>query len=206
MADPRTPPDHVTDPTKCWGRSKRSHKQCGKWPLHGARHCKVHAGDNQARAMAAVRAELQRWTLNTDDIDPAKTLLQLLAQSRRRVDQYAERLALLVDEHGGDIAEAMVAESFIMNDQGHLQKVGEYIRGLATLEAAERDRCANFARLAIGAGIAERQVRLAEQQGALMARFLRAVLGDPDLQLTPEQRAKAPAVMARHLQALPAAG
>lgn len=206
MADPRTPPDHVTDPVKCWGTRKRTDIQCGRYPMPGSRYCKNHAGNGQARAMAAVRVELARWTLNTDDIDPAKTLLQLLAQSRRRVDDYAERLAHLVDEHGGDIAEAMVSESYVMNDQGHLQKVGEYIRGLATLEAQERDRCANFARLAIGAGIAERQVRIAEQQGAMMATFMRAVLGDEALGLTAEQRAAAPAVMARHLQALPAAG
>lgn len=203
---PTTPPKHATDPAKCWGISKRSEQQCRKAPLHGSRYCRNHAGNGQARAAAAVRAELAKWTLGTDNIDPAKTLLQLLSQSKTRVEQYATRLAQLVDEHGGDLAEAMVDESYVMSESGALQKVGEYIRGLATLEAQERDRCANFARLAIGAGIAERQVRLAEQQGALMATFMRAVLGDPALALSAEQRAAIPAVMNRHLAALPAAG
>lgn len=201
----REPPEHATDPIKCWGKNRQG-VQCGKHPIAGSRYCRNHAGGPQARANAAVRAELARWTLTVEDVDPAATLLQLLAQSRRRVEEYSTRLAHLVDEHGGDLAEAMVADQFIMSDSGHLQKVGEYIRGLATLEAAERDRCANFAQLAIRAGIAERQVRLAEQQGALMATFMRAVLSDPALALTPEQRAAVPGVMGRHLQALPSAG
>lgn len=203
---PTEPPEHVTNPAKCWGRSKRTKKQCGKDPIPGARHCNNHAGSPKARAHAEVRVELARWTLGTPDVDPAQTLLRLLSQSATRVEQYSTRLAQLVDEHGGDLAEAMVSDSYVMSDSGHLQKVGEYIRGLAQLEADERDRCANFSRLAIAAGIAERQIKLAEQQGALMAQFMRAVLGDAELELTPEQRAKVPAVMNRHLAALPAAG
>ena len=40
---------------------------------------------------------------------------------------------------------------------------GEAIRGLADLEAKERDRCASFATNAIAAGLAERIVRVAER-------------------------------------------
>jgi hypothetical protein len=39
---------------------------------------------------------------------------------------------------------------------------GEAIKGLADLEAKERERCANFATKAIAAGLAERTVRVAE--------------------------------------------
>jgi hypothetical protein len=41
---------------------------------------------------------------------------------------------------------------------------GEAIRGLAELEAKERERCASFASKAVAAGIAERTVRIAERQ------------------------------------------
>jgi hypothetical protein len=203
---PKDPPAHVTNPAKCWGLSQRTHKQCGRWPSPGSRNCKRHVGGPAAHAHAAVRAEVARWTLGTDNIDPASTLLQLLAQSKARVEEYSTRLAHVVNEHGGDLAEAMVGDTYVISDSGHMQKVGEYIRGLAQLEADERDRCANFARLAIQAGIAERQVRLAEQQGAMLATFMRAVLGDPSLALSAQQRAAIPAVMTRHLQALPSAG
>lgn len=204
MGAPEEPPPHVTDPTKCWSKTRSHGEQCKKHPLAGSRRCRNHAGNGKARAEAAVRAELARWTLGTAEVDPAQTLLQLLAQSKKRVDDYATRLAQLVDEHGGDLAAAMVDEQLVMNDSGHLQKVGEYIRGLAVLEAQERDRCAKFSSLALQAGIAERQVRLAEQHGAMMATVLRMALGDPELALTAEQRAAIPAVMRRHLELLPA--
>ncbi|MGI5223567.1 hypothetical protein [Actinoallomurus sp. CA-142502] len=46
---------------------------------------------------------------------------------------------------------------------------GEAIRGLAQLEAQERDRCVRYAKTAHDMGIAEQQVQLAEQQAMLLA-------------------------------------
>jgi hypothetical protein len=74
---------------------------------------------------------------------------------------------------------------------------GEAIRGLADLEAKERERCANFASKAVAAGLMKRQVELAEAQGQLMAKAIRAILDD--LQLSAEQREFAPDVVRRHL-------
>jgi hypothetical protein len=53
---------------------------------------------------------------------------------------------------------------------------------------------------AIRAGIEERRVRLAEQQGALVADVIRKILGD--LELTPEQAAKAGEVVPIRLRSL----
>jgi hypothetical protein len=85
---------------------------------------------------------------------------------------------------------------------GRIYETEEAIRGLAQLEAAERDRCVSFATKAIAAGLAERQVRLAERQGALLAGAVRGILDD--LGLSPEQQALVPAVVARHLRAVAA--
>lgn len=52
---------------------------------------------------------------------------------------------------------------------------GEAIRGLADLEARERERCANFASKAVAAGLNERMVRLAERQGELLAQVVRGI-------------------------------
>ena len=49
-----------------------------------------------------------------------------------------------------------------------LYVTGEAIRGLADLEAKERERCANFASKAVAAGLDER-IGLAERQGASCA-------------------------------------
>ncbi len=49
-------------------------------------------------------------------------------------------------------------------------------------------------------GIAEREVRLAERQGDLMAQVIHNVLGELDL--SPEQLERVPEVAARHLRAV----
>jgi hypothetical protein len=48
------------------------------------------------------------------------------------------------------------------------------------------DKVARYASTAVGMGVAERQVRLAEEQTRLMGKFMEAVAGD--LKLTPAQR------------------
>jgi hypothetical protein len=76
----------------------------------------------------------------------------------------------------------------------------EAIRGLADLEAKERERCANIATKAVAAGLAERQVRLAERHGELLAQVIRGVLDE--LGLSAEQRQLVPEVVRRHLIAV----
>jgi hypothetical protein len=81
---------------------------------------------------------------------------------------------------------ALIGYRYDADRLGRLYAVDEGIRGLAKLEAEERERCAGFAAKAVSAGLAERQVRLAEQQGAMLFGVMRAVLqrvgvdpGDP---------------------------
>lgn len=166
--------------------------------VKGALVCHKHGGAApQVRAMAAVRAEAMRWGLGDTHVDPGEVLLRLVSQSAARAERYAAELEQLVEE-SPTLREALVGESWVATDAGSY-KAGEYIRGLAQLEAAERDRCAGFAAKAIAAGLAERQVRLAERQGALIADLLRAVMNDPELGLTEEQRKAMPHVARRHL-------
>lgn len=71
---------------------------------------------------------------------------------------------------------ALVGHQWSATKDGDIYATGEAIRGLAQLEASERDRCAGFAAKAVAAGLAERQVRVAEQVGAtLVAMVLAAV-------------------------------
>jgi hypothetical protein len=60
------------------------------------------------------------------------------------------------------------------------------------------DRLARSSKMAIEAGIAERQVVVAEQVGGMIGATLKGVLAE--LALTPEQRAAAPEIVRRHLQ------
>jgi hypothetical protein len=64
----------------------------------------------------------------------------------------------------------------------------------------EGDRTARFAELALRAGVAERQVRVIEQQAALFADLMRKVLDDPDLGLSDAQRQAGRRIAATHLR------
>jgi hypothetical protein len=59
---------------------------------------------------------------------------------------------------------------------GSIYQTEEAIRGLVQLEAQERDRAAGMAAKAVAAGLATRQVELAERQGQLVADVIRGVL------------------------------
>lgn len=64
----------------------------------------------------------------------------------------------------------------------------------------ERDRLARFSKLALDAGVAERQIQIAEQQGTILAQTLLAVFGDTTLGLTPDQQQLARTLAGRHLR------
>ncbi|MGV9779466.1 hypothetical protein, partial [Streptosporangium sp. NPDC003464] len=72
-------------------------------------------------------------------------------------------------------------------------ETGEAIRGLALLEAQERDRCVRFAKTAHDMGIADREIRLAEGQGLLLAQAISRILDALDL--TAGQRARVPEIV-----------
>ena len=188
----------ASEKRKCSGKNSRG-KPCRAWAIKGGTVCVAHGGNApQVKAKAAIRAEVMNWGLGDSTTDPGDTLLRLVSQSAQRAARYAAELEALVAE-SPNLREALIAEVWISNEHDRY-KAGEYVRGLAKLEAEERDRCANFSTKAIAAGIAERQVRLAEQQGELVAQVIKAVLGD--LGLTKEQQAEAPAIVRRHLLAL----
>lgn len=95
---------------------------------------------------------------------------------------------------------ALVGNTYSDTKTGELYASGEAIRGLAKLEAEERERCAGFAAKAVAAGLAERQVRIAERQAEILVEVIRGVLAD--LHLTPEQSALVASVVPRHLRAV----
>jgi hypothetical protein len=68
------------------------------------------------------------------------------------------------------------------------------------LYQAERKHLVQVCTAALNAGVEERRVRLAEQQGATLAGVIRAVLAD--LQLTAEQQSRVAEVVPRHLRAV----
>lgn len=196
----------MEDPFKCghYGNRKHNGELCGANVTKGTRSCFRHAGvrkelHRSRGEMMTVINDLRDWGLRDETVDPGETLLRLVTQSAWRVERYAQEVARLVDE-AGTLTEALTANSYTVTEAGEKIKTGEYIRAMVQLENNERDRCAHYAKTAIAAGLAERQVRLAEQQGAMLATVIRSILGD--LQLTPEQQALVGEVVPRHLRAV----
>lgn len=77
-------------------------------------------------------------------------------------------------------------------------------RVLVQAHADERDRVAKIAATALAAGVQERQIRLAEMYGEMIARLITSVLDD--MKLTPAQQRHVPSVVRRHLLALDGGG
>jgi hypothetical protein len=93
---------------------------------------------------------------------------------------------------------ALIGNTYGDAKGGGIFATGEAIRGLAKLEADERDRCAGMAAKAVAAGLAERQVRLAEQQAAIVLKAIDAALDAAGIPAADRGPAKIAA--ARHLQ------
>lgn len=175
---------------------------CKASAIHGGKVCNKHGGSApQVKAKAAVRAEVMRWSLGEATDDPGEVLLRMVTQSRMRVDGYSALIEQKVAEAQEQFGDDFTLESLLVgNTYGEFgNKTGEYIRGLVQLEAQERDRLVGFAAKAIAAGLAERQVRVAERQGELLAELMRMVMADAELGLTPSQREAMPRVLRRQL-------
>lgn len=118
-------------------------------------------------------AERLKAALEAGEVDETALAAESCSSSAAEADR-ARRDLMRVFNTGG--ISAFVGFTYSATKDGDLFATGEAIRGLAAAEAAERERCANFATKAIAAGLAERQVRLAERQAALMAGVFGRVL------------------------------
>jgi len=161
--------------------------------------CRKHLGKpvSVIRAREAVRDAVINWGLSDSKVDPGELLLRLVAQSAVRAAMYANELERIVAE-ADNLEKALTGDSYSVTESGEPVKTGEYIRAITKLESDERDRAAGFAAKAIAAGLAERQVRLAERQAELAAQFVNAVLADLGVAGTPE----AVAAVRKHLSLL----
>lgn len=189
-------------------------------------YCARHRGSDAAKGDELVASELFRHGLDYDDAqlaDPGRTLLTLVTQSAARCRLYADLLqeqydaatdaTVSGDDHAGYTAHglppavrALIGHKYAVTRDGGVVPVEEAIRALVTLESDERERCSRFAKTALDAGVAERAIRLAEEQADILATLLRSVFDDPALALTADQRETALAVTRRHLTAVATGG
>ncbi|MEV0584078.1 hypothetical protein [Nonomuraea sp. NPDC050310] len=172
---------------ECSKVSKRSSLRCHAFAVRGTPVCYNHAGkktDTLKAQGAALEEALSAWQAEPGRVvvSPADAVMAMLQMAWARLHVYADLLRRQVESAGDSPAGlVMVLES------------GETVRGLARLDAEERDRAVRYAKAAHDMGIADREIRLAERQGALLAEAINRILDQ--LELTSAQRALVPTVV-----------
>lgn len=141
-------------------------------------------------------AERSKFFGDPRSIDPHTVLLEEIGRSAGIVGYYETKLQEFRDKYG------MTDEDILTQ---RTLKDGEKPSVWMELFNTERDHLVKTCIAAIKAGVAERKVQIAEQQGRMIAAMMVAFMHDPEIGLTPDQMLKAPSVIRRHLLSLPAA-
>lgn len=160
----------------------RSGGKCGKPAGWGTSHngigcCKLHGGSTPGQEKHAAM-QFGRIMGEELDVEPHEALLQCVRIAAGEVAYASSKVA--------ELEEPLISTMF-----GPKPDVWIMIRQQAT------DRLAHYAKLALAAGVAERQVQLAERYGDLIAQVLRGVMDE--LKLTPAQEKRAPGIVRKQL-------
>lgn len=195
-------PEYQPNTPKCGAKNRNSGTPCQHTAGWGTSHvgfgyCKAHGGSTRSGTVQAIKAEMAQRVVpmgSPVETDPYDALLKCIWITAGEVQYCSDRISEL------DPDEVLV--KFMEQQDG---SEGSYVKtsSVATLHAwivARRhaiDALARYSKMAIDAGVAERQVQLAERVGVMIGTLVSAVLGE--LSLSPEQRLIAPEVVRRHL-------
>lgn len=183
-------------------------------PTPGVGRCRLHGGATATHRNAAQRkvaADAVATYGLPVDVDPREALLQEVHRSAGHVAWLAALVGTL--EHGGsgyrretwvdgEDEDAETREVYVpLSGLKQLSKDGKFEKPSVWVELYQRERrfLREVCRDAVNAGVEERRVQLAEQQGVALAGAVRAILAD--LSLTEDQLALVSSVVPRHLRA-----
>lgn len=181
---------HV-DGRPCRLRPMRGQAVCGK---HGGRAPAAKAKAAKRLAQQAAEKELARFGVYKP-VDPGQALLEEVWRSAALVALYESKVAVMDED---DLVWGKTREKFGGDDGGTTYEAKPNV-WLALLND-ERDRLTARCVAALKAGIEERRVQLAEQQGQLLVQVIHGILGD--LRLTSAQQKLVATVVPRHLRAI----
>ena len=169
---------------------RRNGEGCGAWAVKGATVCRMHGGSSpQARAAAARRVQEEKAAKAAQrlaqpiETDPSQALLDLVSSAAGEVAYWRARVDLLQEQDEKRLTSGLtkITEG---KDRGGVTTL-RTVETVAAIEyrmwTAAQDRLAQYATAALRAGVEERRVRIAEDQGALVAQVIRRILDRLDL-------------------------
>lgn len=200
------------DGPKCGGKKRQGEGTCtqaagwgtdhpgtGRCKLHGGstKNHNAHAIEEQARGLVETYGRKVETTAVEALLDEVQWTAGHVAWLRDRVREIE---AIESDPGSGEhpLVWGKTRRKTGGEDWGETEEAAPSI--WLRLYRQERTHLVKVCSEAIRAGIEERRVRLAEQQGALVAQVIRAIL--TDLDLSAEQQARIPEIVPRHLRAL----
>lgn len=191
---------------QCSAKAKGTGERCRRPPIAGGKVCRVHGGAAPAVKAAAARnvqiesARGQMVALGQPEaVDPAEALLQLIGWKYGEVKWLREKVQDLPSD---ELAWGMTQTDVGRGPEGPIDRVTEKASPSvwwSLLREAE-NQLADYAARALRAGIEERRVKVAEQQGFMVHAVMMAVFNR--LTLTPEQWILAKAAAPEELRRL----
>jgi len=170
---------------KTCGAKTRAGAACKKVAGFGTDHvgrgrCKFHGGStpNHQKSAALEEAKIMGEEM---DVDPLDALLWCVRIAAGEIAYCSAQIAQL--------EQPTVSTMF-----------GPKLNMWIETRQVAVNQLAKYSKMALDAGVAERQVQMAERFGEMLAELIGAILGDLDL--TPGQKRKAPKIVRGHLQAL----
>ncbi|MFI5281744.1 MAG: hypothetical protein ACHQ0J_01275 [Candidatus Dormibacterales bacterium] len=175
----------LTEDRHCRATAKQTKQRCRRWASVGQHVCAIHGGKSPQALEAAekrlavvkVREALVKMGVPVEE-HPIEVLLQQVAESNGNVVFLRARVQEL------NLPEQLTTAAI----------------ALLELYNQERDRAAKMAKLALDAGVQERQARVAEEQAAQVVDLLRHVFDHPALGLSADQRKQARVIAASRLR------
>lgn len=173
-------------------------------PGYGA--CKLHGGNTAShrvrsqRDAAAAQAATAVATYGLPvTVDPRDALLEEVHRTAGAVQWLESRVRELAPDDITWGATKREESTMFGTSEEQAARVSIWVQ----LYQQERKHLVDVCKAAAAAGIEERRVQLAEQQGELLANVISGILDD--LSLTPDQSVRAADIVTRHLTAAAAA-
>lgn len=207
--DPLYAPGQVINGKTICGAKKKTADPCGASPVQGGTRCGKHGG-NSPQAKRAAERRLAEQTLEQvvktlgireqyPDVDPGAALLEEIRVTHAHVQWLRAQVAELAPE---DMTWGLIQHEEGMGAEGPIDKRTEAAKPSVWYElyCRERDHLVKVSAAALKAGIEERKVRMAEQQGQLVATALKQIFDA--LQLSAVQQSMLPTIVPQALRQL----